>query len=56
MAIIQLEAGLAPLELPRCAVIFMQQHRFFDKLARAAFAVLVFSMQKRVQIGYKIVY
>ena len=32
MAIIQLEAGLAPSNSPRCAVVFPQQHRFFDSL------------------------
>ena len=35
MAIIQFEEGLAPLKLPRCAVIFPQQHGFFDSLMGA---------------------
>ena len=35
MAIIKLEAGLAPLKLPRCAVIFTQQHSFIGNLKQA---------------------
>ncbi len=32
MAIIQLEAGLAPSSSPRCEDVFTQQQRFFDSL------------------------